>query len=113
MWRVALLVVLASAAPACSDPPFIDPPNPFLGQITQVLEEKFWVTASTGDRFEFVNANPEDEGMGQAHMRVHMADRTPVLVTWRRDGYNLVAVKIADGGQASPTGFPALSPSPA
>lgn len=90
-WLVLLLV-------ACSSPPFIELPNPLAGQITDVDEETFDVTTASGERFFFINANPDDEGMGQAHMRVHLADRTPVLVTWRRDGYDLVAVKIADGG---------------
>jgi hypothetical protein len=99
VWSTVLLV-------ACSNPPFIELPNPLAGQITDVDEDSFVVTTPSGERFEFINANPEDEGMGQAHMRVHLADRTPVLVTWRRDGYDLVAVKVADGAG------PSVNPSP-
>jgi hypothetical protein len=113
MKRAVLLSVALPLLAACSNPPFIELPNPLPGQITEVGEDTFIVTTSTGGRFEFINANAQDEAMGQGHMRLHLADRTPVLVSWRRDGYRLVAVRVTDGevGENS-TPFPG-SPLPA
>ena len=88
-----LFAILASA---CSSPPFIELPNPLDGQVVTVGQQTFDVETPDGQRYRFINANPTDDAMGQTHMNLHRSDRTPVRVTWRRDGFDLVAVQITD-----------------
>ena len=101
---VALALILGVG---CSSPPFIELPNPIAGRITEVKIETFVITTDAGQRYEFINPHDEESPMGQPHMRIHQADRSPVLITWRRDGYQLVATRIEDA-----PGAPASSPLP-
>jgi hypothetical protein len=104
---IALVLGLTLAAGACSSPPFIDLPNPIAGMITNPVDaETFVLTTDSGRRLVFRNANPDDPGMGQVHLRQHVADRYPVVVTWRRDGYDLVATQIEDGPQPTQPASP-------
>lgn len=96
MRRTLLTCSFALIVGACSSPPFIELPDPLVGIVADVSTDTFTVETSDGQRYAFINANPLDDAMGQTHMNLHRADRTPVQVTWRRDGYELVAVEVTD-----------------
>lgn len=108
---LVIALALAGALAGCSDPPYIDLPNPIIGSITEVQHEtgRFVLTTPSGERFLFRNANPNDPRTGTGHMFQHSLDGSPVKVTWRRDGYELVAVSIEDGPRSSTSPTPAFT----
>ncbi len=104
--RGCLLAVLIVLGGACSSPPFIELENPIAGQITSVGVSTFVLQAPDGRRFEFLMPDPDDPQEGRGHLQLHQANRDGVRVTWRRDGFALVAVRIEDAvvPSAGPTG---------
>ena len=112
MRRLAVLL-LAAVTAGCGSPPFIDLPNPLVGKVTEVSgRDAFVVTTAAGERYQFRNANPDDAKMGQTHLQQHRFDNVAVSITWRRDGYELVALKIEDAsGAIFPSPTPTVLPS--
>ncbi|HEX9774518.1 MAG TPA: hypothetical protein VGB83_02925 [Actinomycetota bacterium] len=92
-WLAGALLLLGLTAAGCTDPPFIELPNPIEGQITQIGTDDLVLETGQGKRYTFIIA---DEEVTIAHLREHLAGKLPVLISWRRDGYALVATRIAD-----------------
>jgi hypothetical protein len=107
--RALAALGLAVTLGGCGHPPYIDLPNPVTGRVSDVstVTNTFILTTGAGERYLFRNGKPDDPGMGQQHLSQHQFDGVPVIVSWRRDGYDLVAVSIRDGTlPASPTPTP-------
>jgi hypothetical protein len=69
------------------------PPNPVEGLITAIEGTTVELRAEDGRSYRFEIADPT---VPVQHLRVHLRDELPVLITWRAEDDGLVATTIAD-----------------
>jgi hypothetical protein len=85
MTAALVLVALLS----CSS----SPSNPVSGLITGIEGSAMTVETDEGDVYRFRIGDP---AVPAQHLRVHLRDRLPVLITWREEEDGLVATSIVD-----------------
>ena len=92
MAGLVLLYLLSCGEPG-GGPADPRPTNPVQGLITSIDDTSLELRTDGGRSYRFRIADPT---VPVKHLRVHLRDRLPVLITWRAEGDDLMATTIAD-----------------